>query len=98
MNRERRKVIGNIFADAAKYALTAGVIGSFLSGKYSLLKHCDRVIFCSICFVSLFCDTERRKGELKMEIYLLVMLGIPAIAGIVFLISFKIQDKRKHSH
>ena len=38
MNRERRKVIGNIFADAAKYALTAGVIGSFLSGKYSLLS------------------------------------------------------------
>ena len=38
MNRERRKVIGNIFADAAKYTLTAGVISSFLSGKYSLLS------------------------------------------------------------
>lgn len=38
MNRERRKVIGNIFADAAKYTLTAGVIGSFLAGKYFLLS------------------------------------------------------------
>ena len=38
MNRERRKVIGNIFADAAKYTLTAGVIASFLSGRYSLLS------------------------------------------------------------
>lgn len=34
MNRERRKVIGNIFADAAKYTLTAGVIGSILTGKF----------------------------------------------------------------
>jgi putative Ca2+/H+ antiporter (TMEM165/GDT1 family) len=37
-DRERRKVIGNIFADAAKYTLTAGVITSFLAGKYSLLS------------------------------------------------------------
>lgn len=34
MNRDRRKVIGNIFADAAKYALTAGAIGSVLAGKF----------------------------------------------------------------
>lgn len=38
MNKERRKVIGNIFGDAAKYTLTAGVIGTFLSGQYSLLS------------------------------------------------------------
>ena len=38
MNRERRKIIGGIFADAGKYTLTAGVIGSFLSGKYSLVS------------------------------------------------------------
>jgi len=38
MNRERRKVIGNIFADAAKYTLTAGIISSFLSGTPSLLS------------------------------------------------------------
>ncbi len=34
MNKDRRKVIGNIFADAAKYTLTVGVIGSVLSGKF----------------------------------------------------------------
>ena len=34
MNRDRRKVIGSIFADAAKYTLTAGVIGSIVAGKF----------------------------------------------------------------
>lgn len=34
MNRERKKVIGNIFADAAKYTLTAGIIGSILTGEF----------------------------------------------------------------
>jgi len=34
VNRDRRKVIGNIFADAAKYTLTAGVLGSILAGKF----------------------------------------------------------------
>lgn len=36
MNRDRRKVVANIFADAAKYVLTAGIIGSFVSGKFSV--------------------------------------------------------------
>jgi hypothetical protein len=31
-----------------------------------------------------------------MEINLFIMLGIPAIAGIAFLIFFKIQDRKKH--
>ena len=34
-NRERRKIIGGIFADTAKYSLTAGVIGSIVSGSFS---------------------------------------------------------------
>ena len=33
-----------------------------------------------------------------MEIYLFVILGIAAITGIGFLISFKIQDRKKHIH
>lgn len=33
MNNDRRKVVASIFADAAKYALTIGVIGSILTGK-----------------------------------------------------------------
>lgn len=48
MNRERRKVIGNIFADVTKYTLTAGVIGNFLSGKYSLLSNIVIGVFCVI--------------------------------------------------
>ncbi|MFH1096835.1 MAG: hypothetical protein ABH886_08595 [Candidatus Desantisbacteria bacterium] len=34
MNRDRRKVMGNIFADVAKYTLTAGAIGSILAGNF----------------------------------------------------------------
>ncbi|WKZ15465.1 MAG: hypothetical protein QY317_16340 [Candidatus Jettenia caeni] len=34
MNKDRRKIVGTIFADAAKYTLTAGVIGSIISGKF----------------------------------------------------------------
>jgi hypothetical protein len=49
VNRERRKVIGNIFADAAKYTLTAGVITSFLASKYSLASS----ILITISFVVL---------------------------------------------
>lgn len=37
MNRERRKLVGNIFGDAAKYTLTVGVIGGILSGKLASL-------------------------------------------------------------
>jgi hypothetical protein len=36
MNKDRRKVIANIFADAAKYTLTAGAIGGILAGKMPL--------------------------------------------------------------
>lgn len=38
MNKDRRKVIANIFADAAKYTLTGGVIGSILAGKITALE------------------------------------------------------------
>jgi uncharacterized membrane protein YkvA (DUF1232 family) len=38
MNRERRKVIGNIFGDAAKYTLTVGVISSVLAGKFAFVS------------------------------------------------------------
>lgn len=36
MNRERRRVLGGVFADAAKYTLTVGVIGSLLIGGVAL--------------------------------------------------------------
>ena len=35
-NRDRRKLVGGIFADTAKYSLTAGVIGSIISGNFSI--------------------------------------------------------------
>ncbi|MEW6618632.1 MAG: hypothetical protein AB1422_04680 [bacterium] len=48
MNRERRKIIGNIFGDAAKYTLTAGVISSILSGKFAFLSSLVMAICCVI--------------------------------------------------
>ncbi len=36
MNRERRKIVANIFGDAAKYTLTVGTIGSIITGKLTL--------------------------------------------------------------
>lgn len=36
INRDRRTVIGGIFADTAKFTLTAGVIGSVISGNFSV--------------------------------------------------------------
>jgi hypothetical protein len=38
MNRDRRRVVGGFFADAAKYTLTAGVVGGFVSGGMTLLS------------------------------------------------------------
>jgi hypothetical protein len=36
VNKDRRKVIANIFADTAKYTLTVGVIGSIVADKLTL--------------------------------------------------------------
>lgn len=35
-NRDRRKIVAGIFADTAKYSLTAGAIGSVVSGNFSI--------------------------------------------------------------
>jgi hypothetical protein len=32
MNRDRRKTLASIFADTAKYSLTAGVVGAAIQG------------------------------------------------------------------
>lgn len=34
-NRDRRKLLAVIFADTAKYSLTAGVLGTFIGEKMS---------------------------------------------------------------
>jgi hypothetical protein len=46
VNKDRRKVVANIFADAAKYVLTAGIISSLLAERLS-------IVF-SIVLVSIF--------------------------------------------
>lgn len=35
-NRDRRKIVANIFADTAKYSLTAGVLGSIISKEFTM--------------------------------------------------------------
>jgi len=65
MNEERRKVIGNIFADAAKYTLTAGIITNFLSGKYSLSSSIIIGIFFIIFILLAYFITPKDKKENK---------------------------------
>jgi len=54
MNRDRRKVLATIFADTAKYSLTAGVIGALIGGKISLqtafLLGLIAAIFCLLAY------------------------------------------------
>ncbi len=38
INRDRRKVVGGIFADAAKYSITAGTVALFLAGKLNAVS------------------------------------------------------------
>jgi phage shock protein PspC (stress-responsive transcriptional regulator) len=63
MTRERRKVIGNIFADADKYTLTAGVIGSILSGKYFSLASVLVGIFFVVFMLLAYFITPKDKKE-----------------------------------
>jgi hypothetical protein len=63
MNRERRKVIGNVFGDAAKYTLTAGVIGSVLSGKYSLLPSIGIGVFCVVFLLLAYFITPKDEED-----------------------------------
>ncbi len=62
MNRERKKVIGNIFGDAAKYTLTAGVIGSILSDKYSLLSSIGIGVFFIVFLLLAYFITPKDVG------------------------------------
>lgn len=60
MNRERRKIIGNIFGDVAKYTLTASVVGNILAGKFIFLSSLlIWNILCNIWFVDVSCDPKR---------------------------------------
>ncbi|MEW6096042.1 MAG: hypothetical protein AB1567_05905 [bacterium] len=63
MNRERRKIIGNIFGDAAKYALTIGVIGNVLSGEFAFLSTLIIGISFIIFAVIAYCVTPKDKKE-----------------------------------
>jgi len=69
------------------------VIGSILPGKYSLLSSIGIGVFC-VSSAGIFYNTGGR-GGLKMETDLFIALGIAAIAGIAFLIFFKVQDREK---
>jgi len=63
MNKERRKVIGNVFGDAAKYTLTAGVIGRILSGRYALLSGIGiGVFFVVFLLLAYFITPEDEEG------------------------------------
>jgi len=64
MNRDRRKLIGNIFADSAKYILTAGIIGNFLSGKFTLFMTIGSLIVFGLLVLFAYLITPKDKEEI----------------------------------
>jgi hypothetical protein len=64
MNKERRRVVGNIFGDAAKYTLTAGVIGGILSDRYSLILDIGIAGFFTIFLLLAYFITPK-DGEIR---------------------------------
>ena len=38
MNKARKKILASIFADAAKFSLTGGILGGVIAGKISLIN------------------------------------------------------------
>jgi hypothetical protein len=55
INRDRRKVVANIFADFAKYVLTAGIIGSLVAEKLPILSGLGMLIlFIGLTLITYF--------------------------------------------
>jgi uncharacterized membrane protein YfcA len=63
MNRDRRKIIANIFGDAAKYVLTAGVIGGFISGSFSLYSGVPLALVFIILSLAAYFVTPKDKED-----------------------------------
>ena|GEM_PF-1054577 len=61
-NRDRRKVVGGIFADAAKYSITAGTVALFLAGKLNMLSLAViGLIFSMLTIVAYFVTPKDQK-------------------------------------
>lgn len=63
MNCERRKIIGNIFGDVAKYTLTVGVVGNILVGRFTFLSSLLVGICCVIFGILAYYVTPKDKKE-----------------------------------
>ncbi len=63
MVRDRRKVVANVFADSAKYVLTAGIIGSLLAEKLSFIVGMLLVLLFSILTGIAYFLTPKDKEE-----------------------------------
>jgi hypothetical protein len=64
MNRDRRTVIGNIFANAATYTLTAGIIGSFFAGKFEILVSIwSGVVFTILVIIAYFITPKDKEDK-----------------------------------
>jgi hypothetical protein len=61
MIRDRRKVVANIFADAAKYVLTAGIIGSLVTEKLSFLFGLSMLLLCIVLILMAYFMTPKDK-------------------------------------
>jgi hypothetical protein len=64
MNRDRRTVIGNIFANAATYTLTAGAISGILSGNFNLFTYAMiGMVFIVFALLAYFVTPKDKKKE-----------------------------------
>jgi len=67
MNRDRRKVVAAIFADVAKYSLTAGVVGAIISGQIFLPSLLALGLIACIVGLLAYFVTPKDKNEKDRE-------------------------------
>jgi hypothetical protein len=63
VNRDKRKIVANIFADAAKYTLTVGIIGNILAEKFTLPLAITIGLTVSILTLTAYFLTPKDKEE-----------------------------------
>ncbi|MBI2082013.1 MAG: hypothetical protein HYT76_00440 [Deltaproteobacteria bacterium] len=62
-HRERRKALGGLFFDVAKYLLTTIAVGSFLAKDASLVSSAVAIFFSFVLIVLAFYITPQDGGE-----------------------------------
>ena len=62
MNRERRKELGKVFFDLAKYLLTIGVIGPFFLNSFDIVYFIFGIMISIVILIIAFYITPKDKN------------------------------------